>query len=516
MTWGARKRERGYSIIEVMVAMALLGFIAMALLPAMLTLTDTLKLHAFRSQCNAIVRAKLQEYVNGVSATGTMGNSATGSGYIASGFEYTKKRFYDNSASSETVNGSANYYCQGDSASGVSAGHPGYRERVSSNRIISYTSGEDPSLPDIPDRLRGFQLFTNVRHFNPRVDVGLQPKRQCPVGSTYLTPNDYQFFRLGDALEVVVTGMIRVRPLVSQGGRSVPNPSGPPATIIGKFAGFDDQDDNTPNPRLVCSGSQIIYPPRIPFRYYLGGDGKIRNYQATLAFRAGAPESSFAAMEAHFRSLWSQAPSGGSTDSPVLANVRSFAVSPENNMVYVLRPGELKLYKNCTDQTVSISTPPASAVSIPEVPDCSIAAPDVYTWSIDSNIENITVDFKGLSAPNYETDDQVYGFFNTGGNDVGQVKVFTLPAGGGVGTLGAPATATFSVPVNKPRIRGIFIAQTFPSVTTPNLFYFDNTCPGAISGASNFAYCVGLFNSADLNMAMPVREMPVQVEGISY
>jgi type II secretory pathway pseudopilin PulG len=240
--------DRGYSTIEVMIAGALIGFIAIALLPAIFSLVDTSRAQAFRSVCNTMVRAKLQEYLTGVARSGTGGSLD----YIPSGFEYTKQRYQQRTAD-----------CQ-PSTDGNS---PGFRERVNTNDIVIDTAGQEPGLPA---SLRGFQMYVLLRHYNPRMLVGGQPKRSCP-------PDSYQFFRLGDAIEVTVTGMIRTGPTVSQGGRDGE-----------RYGKFEDHGDN-PHPLLTCSASQIVYPPRLPFRYYLGSDGKIRNYQATLAVTDSAP-----------------------------------------------------------------------------------------------------------------------------------------------------------------------------------------------------------------------------------
>jgi type II secretory pathway pseudopilin PulG len=490
-----RMQQSGYSLIEVMLAGVLLSFIALAILPAMMSLNDSLKIHSFKAQCNSIVRAKVQEYVNGVSATGAKDALPTASTYISSGFEYSKRRYYDQSNQSETVGGLPNFYCQVN----PSAGHPGFRERITTNKVINYLSGDDPTIPaDIPDRLRGFQLFVNVRHFNPRVLPGAHPQRQCPQAPTpAVTPNDYQFFRVGDAIEVVVTGMMRTAPTIAQGGRG------------GNFGPYADLNANTPNPRLVCSTSEIIYPPRVPFRYYLGSDGKIRNYQATLAFVAGAPASSLEAMEAHFRSLWSQVPNTtGTINSGVYPNIRSFAVSPENNAVYVLRPGELKKYSTCSDATRTMKNLAAADVVMEGVPDCDLSG-TVNTWTVPNNIENITVDFDPAGIA-----DKVYGLFNTGGNSAGEVSLITL-----AGTTGTPTASTFTIPPNKPRIKGVFLQPTFPPLvgSLPSLYFFDNTCSANIaSGTAEEDHCVSIFDSADTMMGRASRELPVQVESISF
>jgi hypothetical protein len=145
-----------------------------------------------------------------------------------------------------------------------------------------------------------------------------------------------------------------------------------------------------------------------------------------------------------------------------------------------------------------------------------LGSSNVSVWSLDSNIENITADFQDLRSSE-TSDDRVYAMFNSGGNNTGDIRQLDLTSVTDTAIAVAPTLTgvNFKLPVDHPRIRGIFMAQSFPSVDTPNMFFFDNTCPANASGSLN-TYCVGIFNTADPLMSMPVREMPVQVEGISY
>ena len=156
-------------------------------------------------------------------------------------------------------------------------------------------------------------------------------------------------------------------------------------------------------------------------------------------------------------------------------------------------------------------------------PDCpalpSIAtsgSPDNQRWPMDPQIENIAVSFgTNLDDP---SDDVIYGIFNT---------MMTKSGGSGSGILSAtvPASATslswseasgFSLPTNRPRIRGIYIAQSFPATSAPNLLFFDNTCyTGGVTTGAAFGFCVSIFSSGDTNQQQDVRELPLQVEGIS-
>lgn len=479
---GLARGERGYSIIEVMIAASLLAFIAVALLPAVFSLVDNSKVQAFRSVCSAMVRSKVQEYVTGV-AESSAGAALT---YIPSGFEYTKQRYQINFAA-----------CQAASA----GNSPGYRERVNSNAIIADDGGAETGLAE---NMRGYRQFVLLRHYNPRklVGNGNQPQRKCSADGTE------QFYRAGDAIEVTVTGMIRTTPTVAQGGRA------------GRPFGKLEDDGTNPHPLLTCSASQIIYPPRLPFRYYLGNDGKIRNYQATIAFSGQIPSATVEGMEAHFRSLWSSVVTGGTVNTPVLANIRSFAIAPDNQSAYLLKPGVIEAYGSCTDQSITVG-----GIAFEGVPDCSRTV-GVQSWRIDGNIENIAVDFKVLTSDLAETtptltDDKIYGLFNSGSSG-GQIRELQKN-GDGTGTWIAN-TATdsdtgeiFALPANRPRIRSMYISQNFPSVDRPSLFFVDNTCYTAASPgtASSWAHCATIFNAGDANMTQDIRELPMQVEGVS-
>jgi|GEM_PF-5040322 len=494
------QQSAGFSLIEVMLAGGLVAFMAVAMLPAIFSVGSNSVAAGFKSQCTAMVRAKLQEYLNGVAD-----NSLMGANFTPSGFEYTKKRFQlkGNTCSLTPTRGS-----------------PGFREAVYSN---AYDIGQETAAdgsPALSRELLGFQLWTMIRLYNPRNLTNGHPSRECP--SNY---NEYQFFRLGDALEVTVTGMIRTRGTVGSGARG-----------NRPFGKLDDVDDFTPHASLTCSASEIIYPPRLPFRYYLAPDGKILNLQAKLALTNTQLGASAEATEAHFRRVWA---GSGQTS---ISNIRGFAVAPDNKYVWVMRPGELSRYGPCFetrtavtvdgvtqqvggDVTVNFTSNPANDKNFKGVPDCPSkptmndlstgpTGPDGLTWATDPNIEVITVDFKDLSTP---TDDVVYGFPNTGSGQ-GATGILRATLGATTATWATTSVAGFSIPANRPRIRGFFIAQTFPSVTAPNLFFFDNTCYTGTQGANqgSYRYCTSIFSSADTNMEQEMREVPIQLEAISY
>jgi len=543
-----RCKAAGFSLIEVMIAGGLIAFIATALLPAVFSVVDTSKSQGFRAQCTGVVRAKLQEYLNGVVNTSSASNAP-------SGFEYTKFRY-------QNQNGGAigtPTYC----SLSPSVAQPGWREQVYGNGTLAASAVEcvpgstscgtasasyvKESTSDVAV-MRGFQLWVMLRQYNPRVlqtngvvSATGQPTRACPS-------TGYQFFGLGDAIEVTVTGMVRT----DTGGRN-----GVPVGKLydlGHVAG-NNASGTAPNPLLTCSATEVVYPPRLPFRYYLSSDGKIRNYQSSITATAagGAAAGSAAqAMEAHFRSVWVQQGAGtaGDPNNPndtdtahVVANIRSFAVSPDNRWVYVLRPGELARYGPCYDDgtngvggSVTLTSSGLNSTSFNGIPDCpstpssvaTIALPtlDGLTWKVDPNIENIAVDFgtDSTSTANHT----IYAITNGQTGAAGNSQVLwinnpvagpALPAGGTQITWAThPATGSFTLPSNHPRIRGMFIAPSFPSTAgNPTLMFFDNTCyTNSTNQVNTSTYCASIFNSNDANMQQDLRELPLQIEGISY
>jgi hypothetical protein len=212
-------------------------------------------------------------------------------------------------------------------------------------------------------------------------------------------------------------------------------------------------------------------------------------------------------------------------NSPVVANIRSFAVSPDNLSLYVLKPGRLILYTNCSDRTVDIAPAVGPVLSFRGVPDCELE--DFESWEIGANIESIAVDFGHLLDPAlnmaavdeegpYTSDDRIFGLMNSGSASLGEIREFNRSTGlWQTQTVGTG----FALPENRPRIRTIFISQTFPKVTRPNLFFVDNTCYTAdlaVDRHGEWVHCASIYNSADSGQSQDVRELPSQVEGISY
>ena len=489
------KSQRGFTILEALIASAVIIFISYSVMSWVRNITASSQLTSFRSTCSSYTRSKLQEYVSGKPMNGNYFGLAAKTGM--SGFDYTKLRYQIQNPPTILTAGT-NPSC----STTPNLAQPGFRENISNNNVAANKS---PLESGGPQTIQGFQLWTSIRHVNPRVlSTGNQPSRDCPSAK-------YEFLEVGDALEVTITGMIRVRPSVAEGGRGG-----------SKFGDLDDIDNNTPNPQLSCSTTQTIYPPRIPFRYYLGKDGKVRTFQNTVSYNGSAANgnvnySGTEYAEAHFRHLWAAKPDVGSVSDTALANIRGIAISPDNTSAYVLRSGEITQYTSCNDSNLNgLGTPSIDGKLFSGMPDCNLNSATT-TWTVDPNISGITVNFNKLSDFN---DDDVYVFYNSGtvqalSTDTSStVKMLKHPPGGGAGTVVAP-TGNFRM-LNSPRVKGIFLAQPFPAVTSPSLYYYDNTCIGSSGFSNDGTYCTTIFNSGDTVSGMDVRELPVQVQGISY
>lgn len=488
--------QQGFSILEALVGGALVTILAVTLFPAFYTMIYKSAAASFRVTCNSLVRAKLQQYVSGAGA-----HTSGTTGLIPTGFEFARFRYRATPA------------CDPNPANSTT---PGFRENTSNTGVLADNAPTESSLPSA---LKGFQLWVNIRHYNPR---GTTPKLECPS-------TDYQFNGIGDAIEVSVTGMIRTEPPVAQGGRGGGGAAaGTAAGDNARYGGLRDLNYSTtptPNPELTCSASQLIYPPKIPFRYWLGSDGKIRNLQsnAQLSGGVGIQLQSIAGTEAHFRSIWSSDPTTGSVSTPPIAGIEAFSVSPDNSAVYILKAGTLLKYEGCTDRTVTVNDGTTN-ISFYGMPDCDPAP--TKSWSIigggggtaapdDSfgGLKSIAVDFGDLADLN---DDIVYGLKSAG-------PVDDITAGANVLVSFSPSGVAKFAPTdrytltNMTRARGIMISQTFPKVTKPTLYIIDNTCYFGPSQDTTLStsYCVSVFNASDSSLLRSVTDLPLQAEGVS-
>ncbi len=484
-----RSKHGGFTILEALVAGGLVMILVVSLLPAFYMLVEKSKSSSFKIMCNSFVRAKLQQYVTGSGAI-----SAGIPGLVPTGFEYTKYRFHD-----IATNHALNSACDSD-PNGTGATTPGFREETSSTTFMNDNATTETTLPA---GLKGFQLWVNLRWYNPRVTP---PSLGCP------TDIEYQFGRIGDAIEVTVTGMIRTEPTAAQGGRGGGYVASGAGAAVGGLRDLKWQSGAgaaKPNPQLMCSVTQTIYPPKIPFRYWMGNDGHIRAFpQTALGTGQSASEPSF---QAYFRSIWSTVPSGGAVSDAAIANIVSFSVSPDNSTVYILKPGVLLRYQGCADQNVTVS-----GNDFKGIPDCpSVPA---YQKDISGNpgvpIQSIAVDF-GEMNDGYtsldDTDDIVYMLLNSGPtSDSAHLLQYK------VSTDEITENGSYTLP-NLPRINGIMLAHTYPRVSTPSMYVMDNTCYFGPAGDTTQAttYCVSLYNSSDAQLERSVTDLPIQVEAIS-
>lgn len=532
-----KNSQSGIALLEVLIATGLLLLVAVALIPALSELRESGKAVEFKVACSAIVRAKLQEYLSGSpSDTSTTDANAGDYGQVLSGFEYTRGRMHEIAA------GGVASPCTADPFADTTS--PGFRERIANNTVVSDTFATDISADNLPPGFQGFQLWVNLRHYNPRdlLDSSCNagpdgtPDRCCPASLT--GTNKYQFLRSGDGIEVTVTGMIRTNTSTASGGRGCrpyagiydldPSSNSDLTSTSGTFC--NNTADDLPNPILTCSVTEIVYAPKLMFRYYLGNDGHIRSLQSTPPASGGGATAESA--ESHFRNIWSECPSGTSPcsatiNAPAIANILSFAVSPNNETVYVMKPGTLVQYGGatqgyCSDgQTVMRDSGDTTDITFNGVPNCPATPEESWantgTVYVGNSVEQIAVDF---NAYDDETDDEIYGYQNAGSSGLTVAGTSNKLRKFNAATLMWDDTdTTFTVqPVN--RTLSVFIAPNTSNVSgfEPQLYVVDNTCyegPTGWTGTGESTHCVSAYNADDSQYSFTMDDLRIQVIGVS-
>lgn len=532
--------QRGVAITEVMIAFALLLFIAAALIPALTQLRRGGRVVEFKVACSAIVRAKLQEYLSGSAVdASTADANADDTGQVLTGFQYSRSRMHSLDASGV-----------GPCTALPTVSAPGFRENISNNTTVADTSPTEADGP--PPGWQGFQLWVNLRHYNPRdlrdatcaVGTDSQPDVCCP---TALSGNTrYQFLRIGDGIQITVTGFIRTNTTTGNGGRSCESWNGLyDLDPLGNtnIAACTNTADDVPNPSLTCSVSEVVYAPKLFFRYYLGNDGHIRNLQASAGGGTGGAKAE--SIETHFRSIWStDSSSTGTLNTDAVANIKSFAVSPNNETVYVLKPGSLLQYGGtsgnnngfCSDQRVQMTDSTSTVRSYYGIPDCP-AQPE-NEWEVHEDVSQIAVDFRDF---NDDTDDIIWGLQTAGPNaSERRLRKFnyvsppdtvaTAPAANepyiwydsaSHGDTSLPQFPTVGASDYAKRVLSVFLTPVIPRIAglNPQLFVVDNTCyvgdPSSTSAATT-SFCITAYNIEDSNLSYTMDDLRLQVISISH
>lgn len=473
-------KARGFTLIEIMICGGLLGMIAVALLPAFSRLITNSVSNSFRLSCASIVRAKMQEYVSGVS-------SSTSSTFnqVVDGFQYSKYR-YQNVTNSCIASPSS------------TPGTPGFRENSGNNTVVAAASATEATLPL---GMKGFQLWVNLRRYNPRNLVSGNPERDCPSATG---TDQYQFLRVGDAIEVTVTGMIRTT--AAAGDRNG-----------AAYGGVSDVNATTPNPKLTCSLTQLVYPDKKLYRYYLTNDGRLVNTQLNEPLVAGVTKGGNVTASAltHFRNLWSTVPgAGGTVSSPTFGGLKGIAVSPNNDRVYVLKSSEILVYTGCTDQQVVVS-----GFTFNGIPNCS-GTPTYRFNVLPLTINDIAVDFNDSIAGAYTTqNDIIYAIRSGGPAGSSALLKYTMPAGAPAATErfaddnnatgGYSGTGGYTLLTNS-RITSIFIAPSFPLETPrklPALFYANRDCYTDPTGSGQSStFCATIYNATDQSFSADLSD----------
>jgi len=493
---------RGATLVESMIAFALVGMTAIAAYPIYIHVKKQSKLGDVKQLCANIVRGKLDEYRSGrvvsiadeATASGraqlgnlsmpTMSNtSIQNPGVVPTvlstgGFMYAKVRY----------NRFFPVVCNGVSAAGIL---PGTLTNDQKRFGMRECAGDNTAAPDdgtivcssaadqrVGGELPGFKLYVKLQLDTPwplgavagavaRWDAG-----NCPNFGTALTPL-YDFNGYGDAIRVTVTGVIDLPAAVADLGGI-------------RREAYD---------RLMCSVTDVVRPFEYPVRYYLSTDGRIYTVHGYGLNGAVTGASQV------FRSAYTQG-------AQMMSGISSFAVHPRNLSLYVLKPGILVRYSNCTGQPLDCSTTFGAASGFSD--DGAATRPSEQTYEMLSSFKYIGMDFRtGVLYAMSADKTEVYTITLSGGAAI-TTRTAASAALADLAFAGA-AEDTFVKPSPRPmamRIAGFFIdpggSEAFVtdlSVTT-------------VFGAGS-TYVSSVYRNTDTELSQPVFRLPVSAVGFS-
>lgn len=243
-------------------------------------------------------------------------------------------------------------------------------------------------------------------------------------------------------------------------------------------------------------------------------DGRVVNNQLNEPVVSGITQGGniTESSATHFRNIWSTVPAAGRISDPGLSNIISFAASPNNNRVYVLKPGEISVYTNCTDQQVQMTDSNNIVQTFNGIPNCSTAAADKKYYPFYANINNIAVDFSDGGG----NGDNIYGLMGTTGtlSLVKQAMPAALPASGT--PLNFSSVSEYSINSHF-RIRSIFIVPVIPNTgaRASSLFFSDNACYQGPTADLTSPFCITIHNAGDAQFNQPLSDALVQAIGFS-
>lgn len=452
-----KSTERGISLVEVMVASGMLIAVAVTIYPLFFEGRKYVNRADFSSLCMNAVRSKLNEYRFGTPTTLTDGlttDLAADASNKSNGFAYVKKRY----------NAEINAYCPQEGngkPKNVSQLPPEDLNLLGRQECMMGTGGPLPiqsckassTVDDqLEKRLPGFKLFVNLRRYNPILE-----KEDCAMGPG----NIYDFQQAGDMVKITVTGVLDLAEKQVYGGI----------------------DFNSPRKKeLTCQLTEYLRPFSQVARYWLHYDGRIFRWQGTgsLSYEVFPVAAS--------------------------SNNQGLAVSPDNKYIYVLRPGTLVRYENCSGDPIN----------------CPLDSQK--NWAVDPNIVSITAKWTGkhphqpmpiCGKPNLADGKPVlFGLLadrktavclDLPGGPEGAQPPSNPPTLKSIPNLSGGSYIPFLLPVAK-RVHSIFMDPQGLST-----YFVDLTCFNFL----NNTYCGGIYEGKDRELQYPLEAFNVRAIAFS-
>lgn len=373
------KSEKGFTLIEVLVAGVLIGAIALLIIPQFFKAKEMSKATDLQTLCMEAVQAKIAEYKSGpvvdVDQSGVSATKITTgvAGKISQGFVHAKAKYNlyypqicDSSSTNSTMNGIREWVDQGTIVPAVGSdpcSDPvSYDSRAYNESISKVLGNRDKKICQANPY---FRLYVKLQEIN------LSNKTQlgCPIPQV---GSPYDFKKRGYGILVTVTGTTEI-------------PAGK------QLLNYTSQNQE----RLTCKGTIIVTPTTVLARYVLDSDG------ATVYEVGNSADADTTKRTRAFPSL-------------EYINKKQILVSDDNTTVFVLRDGNIVYrFTGCGGYNP---------------PDCGPEA-TMTSFELHPSIDYLGMDTANGSLYGYFSDGTRYSdlFFGTGAIDIGTIK--NLPKG---------------------------------------------------------------------------------------
>ncbi|MBL7714481.1 MAG: type II secretion system protein [Bdellovibrionales bacterium] len=480
------KSQSGQTLVEALVAFALVAILAVGIYPIFVTVKKQTKYGSVKQLCQKVVQSKLDEYVSGrpvgqseIAAANaglqklTFPNFSNSSDLAGvSGFFYAKWRYnflFDmgggqgvcnaTSAASSLVTGIGTFPAPAvapdasqiwDGITAPTNWRLGLRECVGSNATAVDLAGPpDTALncsanfldQQVQGQIPGFKLYVKLQLETPWPSPAIGAPRNAgtffhpycpdqrawtPIGSQTADFPPYDFPGVQDKIRVTVTGIMDISSVGT-----------PPLTELG---GISDPM------RLMCSATGVIAKDDEPIRYYVSNSGGI--YPVS-----GGGRTSFASntrspnVQRVFNSVVLQ---GGQN----YGAIQAISVHPRSYSVYVMRAGSLQRYGYCGG--IPLDCDPAVGGTMDAIGDDGFPIDNVREWPLPMGFQSFGVDYRNL---------RMYGF----GGDRSNIYQLSCPRDqssfacsvmdvNAIGSEDVQYLAAIRSPVIPPRLKGFFIA----------------------------------------------------------